>query len=74
MPPQIISSRDVKVAGVLGAAAPVVEKGRTAAVADSAIGMGGTTQWKLAGLDAKTTLCAFFEVGAHRRNASELEG
>lgn len=49
-------------AGLLGAAAPVTEKGRTAAVADSPIGMGGTTQWKLAGLDARTTLCAFFEV------------
>ncbi len=45
--PQIIPSRDVKVAGVLGPAAPVDKK--SIAVADTAIGMGGTSAWRLAG-------------------------
>lgn len=44
---QIIPSRDVKVAGLLGPAAPIDKK--TIAVADTAIGMGGTTCWRLAG-------------------------
>lgn len=45
---QVIPSRGVKVAGILGPAAPVEKKG--AAVADIPVGIGGTTQWKLAGL------------------------
>ena len=44
----MIPSRGVKVAGVLGPAAPVERK--SAAVADIPVGIGGTTQWKLAGL------------------------
>lgn len=62
---EIIPSRDVKVAGLLGPAAPILEKEkRSSAIADSSIGMGGTTKWRLAGLDAATTLSAFFEVVA----------
>lgn len=60
---QIIPSIDVKVAGILGPAAPVLDKEkRSTAAADTVIGMGGTTKWRLAGLDACTTLAAFFEV------------
>jgi protein transport protein SEC23 len=62
---EIIPSRDVKVAGLLGPAAPIEKK--TIAVADTAVGMGGTTCWRLAGLDSRTSLAAFFEVvaGSH---------
>ena len=45
---QVIPSRGVKVAGVLGPAAPMEKKG--AAVAEQSVGMGGTTLWRLAGL------------------------
>lgn len=48
---QVIPSRiegEVKVSGVLGAAAPLDKKGP--AVGDQAVGMGGTTAWKLASL------------------------
>lgn len=38
----------MKVSGVLGRAAPVEKKGP--AVGDQVVGMGGTTQWKLASL------------------------
>ena len=44
----MIPSRGVKVAGILGPAAPMEKK--SAAVADVHVGIGGTTQWKLAGL------------------------
>ena len=47
-PAQVIPSRGVKVAGLLGPAAPLEKKG--AAVAEQAVGMGGTTLWRLAGL------------------------
>jgi len=48
---QVIPSRadgEVKVSGVLGRAAPVEKKGP--GVGDQTVGMGGTTQWKLASL------------------------
>ena len=45
---QVIPSRGVKVAGILGPAAPMEKK--SASVADVHVGIGGTTQWKLAGL------------------------
>ena len=40
---QIIPSRDVKVAGLLGPASPVEKKGMS--VAETPVGLGGTTQW-----------------------------
>ena len=48
---QVIPSRvdgEVKVSGLLGRAAPIDKKGP--AVGDQVVGMGGTTQWKLASL------------------------
>ena len=42
---QIIPSRDVKVAGLLGPASPVDKKG--VSVAETAVGLGGTTQWSV---------------------------
>ena len=45
---QVIPSRGLKVAGLLGPAAAVEKKSQN--VADVAVGIGGTTQWKLAGL------------------------
>ncbi len=45
---QVIPSRGVKVAGLLGPASPTDRKG--ANISDTPVGIGGTTQWKLAGL------------------------
>lgn len=45
---QVIPSRDVKIAGLMGPAAPVEKK--STVVADTHTGMGGTTTWKLASL------------------------
>ena len=49
----MIPSRGLKVAGLLGPAAPTDKKGTN--VADTSVGIGGTTQWKLAGLVRKPT-------------------
>ena len=45
---QVIPSRGLKVAGLLGPASPTDRKG--ANISDTPVGIGGTTQWKLAGL------------------------
>ena len=49
-----------QVAGLLGPACRVDKKGPH--VADTEVGQGGTTQWKMCGLDADTSLAVFFEV------------
>ena len=45
---QVICSRDVKVSGLLGSAATM--DGKSSAVADLQVGLGGTTKWRLASL------------------------
>ena len=69
---QIIPSRDVKVAGLLGPASLLEKKG--VSVAETAVGLGGTTLWKLASLDASTTLAAFFEIMAAARGGAPEGG
>ena len=45
---QVVCSRDVKVAGLLGSAASLEAK--SSAVAEQQVGLGGTTKWRLASL------------------------
>lgn len=45
---QVIPSRGVKIAGLLGPAAAIDRK--SSIIADTPVGIGGTNQWKLAGL------------------------
>ena len=61
-PPQVIPSRDIKVAGMLGPAARVDKK--SPHVADAEVGLGGTSTWKMCGLDTDTTLAVIFEITA----------
>lgn len=51
---------DLQIGGLLGCAARSEKK--SAAVADTEVGLGGTTQWKLAGLDQDTTVAVMFEI------------
>ena len=44
----MLTSKDVRVQGLMGPAAPVEKK--NAPVSDGAVGMGGTNAWKLASL------------------------
>ncbi len=59
---EVIPSRDVRVCGALGPASPADRRGP--AVSETAVGMGGTTAWKLAGLDGATAVTLFFEPAA----------
>lgn len=42
-------------------------------VADTEIGQGGTTQWKMCGIDYDTSIALFFEVTATQNN-NQQEG
>ncbi|KAK9814088.1 hypothetical protein WJX72_000474 [[Myrmecia] bisecta] len=66
---EVIPSKDVKVSGLLGPASTMEKKG--VAVADAPMGMGGTTMWKLAGLDSRTTLSIFFEIVANAKDQQD---
>lgn len=69
---EVIPSRDVKIAGLMGPAAPVEKK--STVVADTHTGMGGTTTWKLASLDADTTVAVYFEIVAHSKGSVDPGG
>ena len=64
---EVVASRDVRVAGLLGPASPLPPPpgGRkNPALAESSVGLGGTTAWKLPGLDARSTVAVYFEAGS----------
>jgi len=59
---EVVTSRDVKTAGVIGPCAALDRKGLPGAVSESPIGSGGTTAWKLCSLTNETSLAVYFEV------------
>mmetsp|Transcript_22611 Transcript_22611/g.27289 ORF Transcript_22611/g.27289 Transcript_22611/m.27289 type:complete len:751 (+) Transcript_22611:306-2558(+) len=62
-------SRDVKIAGVIGPCAPLDKPGPQ--VSEVPIGAGGTTAWRLCGLDAGTTLCVFMDVAETNKDPQQ---
>lgn len=56
----IQTSRELKICGIIG---PCVSLGKkSACVAETEIGVGGTSQWKFCGLNPNTTAAVYFEV------------
>ncbi|GJP53086.1 hypothetical protein CLOM_g12223 [Closterium sp. NIES-68] len=53
-------SKDIKVQGAIGPCASLEKKGPS--TSDTAISQGHTTQWKLCGLDALTTVAVLFDI------------
>ena len=67
---EVITSRDVKTAGCVGPCAALDKKTLPGAIADVAVGSGGTTAWKLCSLNNDTSLAVYFEVA----NAGTKDG
>ncbi|XP_040999789.1 protein transport protein SEC23-like [Juglans microcarpa x Juglans regia] len=63
---EINCSKDIKIQGIIGPCTSLEKKGP--AVADTAIGEGGTTAWKLCGLDKSTCLTVFFDLSSSDRS------
>ena len=59
----------VQISGLLGHAARGDKK--SPAVADNEVGMGGTCQWKLCGLDFDTTVAVLFEITGSGQSSGE---
>ncbi|GAB4820058.1 hypothetical protein N2152v2_007104 [Parachlorella kessleri] len=65
---EVMCSKDVKVCGVLGPVSPLEKK--TPAVADTQVGAGGTSLWKLCTLAANTTLAVVYDIVAQHGTAA----
>ncbi|KAL8162898.1 hypothetical protein V2J09_014387 [Rumex salicifolius] len=59
---EILSSKDIKVQGVIGPCTSQNKKGP--AVSDTVIGEGNTTSWKMCSIDKNTCLTAFFDISS----------
>lgn len=57
---EINCSKDIKIQGIIGPCTSLEKKGPSCA--DTVIGQGGTTAWKMCGLDKSTCLTVFFDV------------
>ncbi|XP_047315803.1 protein transport protein SEC23-like [Impatiens glandulifera] len=62
---EIICSKDIKIQGIIGPCTSLEKKGP--AVANTVIGEGNTTSWKLCGLDRSTCLTVLFDVSASEK-------
>lgn len=58
----VVTSRELKICGLIGPAVSGSKKG--ANVSDTEIGIGGTHEWRMAGLTPKTTHAIYFEICA----------
>lgn len=61
---EVVTSRDVKVAGALGPVASADKKPMPASVAEVPIGVGGTTAWQMPSVGQDTTVAVFYEISA----------
>ncbi|KQJ88565.1 hypothetical protein BRADI_4g19570v3 [Brachypodium distachyon] len=64
---EINCSKDIKVQGVIGPCTSLEKKG--ALCADTVVGQGNTTAWKMCGLDRNTSLTVFFDVSPSERSS-----
>ncbi|KAH7683028.1 protein transport protein SEC23 protein [Dioscorea alata] len=59
-------SKDIKIQGIIGPCTSLQKKG--ALCADTVIGQGHTTAWKMCGLDSSTCLTVFFDLSPSERS------
>ncbi|KAH7670481.1 protein transport protein SEC23 protein [Dioscorea alata] len=59
-------SKDIKIQGIIGPCTSLEKKG--ALCADTVIGQGNTTSWKMCGLDSSTSLTVFFDISPSERS------
>ncbi|RWW40242.1 hypothetical protein BHE74_00054362 [Ensete ventricosum] len=60
-------SKDIKIQGIIGPCTSLDKKGSLCA--DSVVGQGNTTSWKMCGLDRTTCLTVFFDISPSERSS-----
>eukprot|EP01023_Acetabularia_acetabulum_P064273 TRINITY_DN8262_c0_g1_i4.p1 TRINITY_DN8262_c0_g1~~TRINITY_DN8262_c0_g1_i4.p1 ORF type:complete len:470 (+),score=73.99 TRINITY_DN8262_c0_g1_i4:292-1701(+) len=66
---EVIPSRDIKIQGMLGTGVAVERK--SPFISDNTVGMGGTTAWKIPGMDSSTSCCIFYDVVVSHRDSQD---
>lgn len=67
---KVLCSKDVKVQGCIGQCAPVPNKEGAQFVSSNEIGVGGTNQWYLGGVDRNKSLAIYFDVVSSEARAT----
>ncbi|XP_028095508.1 protein transport protein Sec23A-like [Camellia sinensis] len=62
---EINCSKDIKIQGIIGPCTSLEKKGP--AVANTVIGQGNTTSWKMCGLDKSICLTVFFDISSSEK-------
>ncbi|KAL6970904.1 Protein transport protein S23 E [Sarracenia purpurea var. burkii] len=62
---EINCSKDIKIQGIIGPCTSLEKKGP--AVANTVIGQGNTTSWKMCGIDKSTCLTVFFDISSSEK-------
>ncbi|XP_026457586.1 protein transport protein SEC23-like [Papaver somniferum] len=68
---EVNCSKDIKIQGIIGPCTSLEKKGSSCA--DTVIGQGNTTSWKLCGLDRSTSLTVFFDISPTSERLNSLE-
>ncbi|XP_043709542.1 protein transport protein SEC23-like [Telopea speciosissima] len=63
---EINCSKEIKIQGIIGPCSSLEKKGPSCA--DTVIGQGNTTAWKMCGLDKRTCLTVFFDISPSDRS------
>lgn len=63
---EILCSKDIKIQGIIGPCTSLEKKGPSCA--DTVIGQGNTTAWKMCGLDQSTCLTVVFDISPSERS------
>ncbi|WCJ27533.1 Sec23/Sec24 protein transport family protein [Euphorbia peplus] len=63
---EINCSKDIKIQGIIGPCTSMEKKGPNAA--DTVLGEGNTTAWKMCGIDKSTCLTVFFDLSSSERS------
>ncbi|KAL2530998.1 Sec23/Sec24 protein transport family protein [Forsythia ovata] len=63
---EINCSKDIKIQGIIGPCTSLEKKGP--AVANTVIGQGNTTAWKMCGLDRNTCMTIFFDISSNEKS------
>mmetsp|Transcript_470 Transcript_470/g.1093 ORF Transcript_470/g.1093 Transcript_470/m.1093 type:complete len:758 (-) Transcript_470:1-2274(-) len=69
---EVLCSRDVKIAGLLGCASASEKK--SPSVSDVPIGLGGTSMWKLPTMVETTSLAVYFDIVANNKDNDQAAG
>eukprot|EP00252_Welwitschia_mirabilis_P010672 TRINITY_DN2409_c0_g2_i1.p1 TRINITY_DN2409_c0_g2~~TRINITY_DN2409_c0_g2_i1.p1 ORF type:complete len:767 (+),score=109.01 TRINITY_DN2409_c0_g2_i1:318-2618(+) len=64
-------SKDIKIQGIIGPCTSMEKKGPSCA--DTVIGQGNTTSWKMCGVDKSTSLTVFFDVAPGDQSTSTMQ-